>query len=227
MAMLDIKFGSRQICLYIVFLALTVGVSACAGNRMVERKSDQSRVVSPDAPGLAVVPFENLSEYPNAGQIMTRLMSTELYRQARFRVRQETVPAQWLGKTGGAERQESEAGRAQQLGHIFGVDAVLMGSVTEYRYQNGLREEPVVGLSARVVRSCDGRVVWASSQNGAGHGLLRRESLNQVAQRVVQALAAQLEQLEAGQLNCSTAGSDATTPQAESENGAAPEGDAS
>ncbi len=190
------------IWLVLVFLPL---LSACGMNRGVERGELQGQTVSAYAPVVAVLPFENLSEHPNAGEILTRLMATELYKQRLFNVREES---EWLrssvaddGEKAG-ERLPSSMPRIQQLAHKVGADGALLGSVTEFHYQHGLREEPVVGLSVRMVRSCDGKVVWASSRSASGKGLFRRESLNQVAQRVVQELVSELKQVGASVLYC-------------------------
>ena len=134
---------------------------------------------------VAVLPFENLTVYPNAGRIAAELITTELYKQGvftimeaselehRLRVRQidlERLPGPVV---------------AAELAAALDVDAVMFGSVTEYGYQHGLREEPVVGINARLVGADDGKVVWASSHSEAGRGYLRRDSVNEVAQVVV------------------------------------------
>ena len=206
--MLEKKFGSKQRALFGMILVTIFALSACASNKGMEKDGVQSRAVPSDAPQVAVLPFENLSEHPNAGQILTRLMSTELYRQGSFQIREESVLHQQLRDGKNGSEQIRSVPRAQQLAHKLGVDAVLLGSVTEYRYQHGLREEPVVGLSVRLVRSCDGQVVWASSQSVNGRGFIHRDSLNQAAQRVVYNLAKELERLDINELRCSTASQD-------------------
>ncbi len=202
--MLEKKFGSKQTGLFGVVLLVVFALSACASNKGIEKDGAQSRTVSPDTPHVAVLPFENLSEHPNAGQILTQLMNTELYQQGAFLIREESALLQQLRNEKEGDKQTRSVPRAQQLAHKLGVDAVLLGSVTEYRYQHGLREEPVVGLSVRMVRGCDGQVVWASSQSVTGRGFIHRDSLNQAAQRVVHTLATELQQLDANELRCST-----------------------
>ena len=60
----------------------------------------------------------------------------------------------------------------------------MMGSVSEYGYQYGLREEPVVGVNIRVVRVSDGAVIWATIESDIGSSFWSRESVNEVVQRV-------------------------------------------
>jgi len=201
--MMEIKRGKRFGSLWMVSAVLLLSLSACGINRGIEKNEPANRVLSPLAPLVALLPFENLSEYPNAGEILTRLMATELYRQRLFNIREEDdLYRQVAAEQSEKGRLPSTPPRVQQLAHKLGVDAVLLGSVTEFHYQHGLREEPVVGLSVRLVRSCDGQVVWAASRSVSGKGVLRRESLNQVAQRVVQELVNELGEVERGELRC-------------------------
>ncbi len=202
--MMEKKRGDRFGSLWLISVVLLLFLSACGTNKGIERDGSGNPVLSPAAPLVAVLPFENLSEYPNGGEILTRLMTTELYRQRLFHIREEDD----LYRQMVAERIEKEGAPSapspiQQLAHKLGVDAVLLGSVTEFHYQHGLREEPVVGLSVRLVRSCDGQVVWAASHSVMGKGLLRRESLNLVAQRVIQELVSELGAVDSGRLRCS------------------------
>ncbi len=201
--MMEKKRGKHFGSLWVVLTVLLPFLSACGINKGIERNELENRVLSPLAPLVAVLPFENLSEYPNAGEILTRLMATELYRQRSFNIREEDDLYQQMA-AGQVEKGgiPSTPSRVQQLAHKLGVDAVLLGSVTEFHYQHGLREEPVVGLSVRLVRSCDGQVVWAASRSVSGKGLLRRESLNQVAQRVVRELVNELGEVDHGELRC-------------------------
>ena len=201
--MLEKKIGSKMFLLAVMAM-LVLFLSACASSKGVESGGVQSRMVSPDAPQVAVLPFENLTDYPNADQILTRLMGTELYRQGVFQVREERGPGRELRDAQRGRGEISAVTLARQLASELGADAVLLGSVTEYRYQHGLHEEPVVGLSVRMVRACDGRVVWASSQSESGRSFLHRDSLNQVAQRVARKMAAELLQMDSGLLGCIT-----------------------
>ncbi|HFC53243.1 MAG TPA: hypothetical protein ENJ43_02290, partial [Gammaproteobacteria bacterium] len=146
--MLEHKIGSKM---YLLAVLVVLALSACASGKGVENGGIQSRMVSPDAPQVVILPFENLTDYPNADRILTRLMGTELYRQGLFRVREESGPSRELREAQRGRGETSAVTLARQLANELGADAVLMGSVTEYRYQHGLHEEPVVGLSVRMV----------------------------------------------------------------------------
>ncbi len=168
-------------------------LAGCSVGRINSRDFAQPGAVLPAGATVAVLPFENLTNHPNAGQIAADLVSTELYGVGSVRpveagrVRSR-LAAQKSIDAGAATAPEAPADApldAQAAGRALAVDAVLTGSVSEYGYQHGLREEPVVGLNARLVRVSDGAVLWTSSQSEAGRGYFSRDSVNNVAQRVV------------------------------------------
>lgn len=183
----------------LVFLSI---LSACASAGKVPVVAEKRGQGADTASfHVAVLPFENLTDHPKAGKVMTRLMLTELYRQHTFSVREAPHREQRLQYGMAADTLPTQ--KVRELAHTLNVDGVLLGSVTEYRYQHGLREEPVVGLSVRMVRTCDGKVVWAANRGVVGRGFFNRESLSQVGQRIVAALVGAVEQLEAEEMNCS------------------------
>ncbi|NUB03562.1 hypothetical protein GBZ48_30550 [Azospirillum melinis] len=178
-------------------LAAVVVLAGCSFGRINSRDFAQPGGALPAGSTVAVLPFENLTNHPNAGQIAADIVSTELYGveglrtlevgrvRSRLSAGKPAADAASAGATASADGQPDAAPLdAQAAGRTLGVDAVLAGSVSEYGYQHGLREEPVVGLNARLVRVSDGAVLWTSSQSEAGRGYFSRDSVNNVAQRV-------------------------------------------
>lgn len=141
------------------------------------------------APGpgtrVAVLPFENLTAHPSAGLICAQLMSTELYQRGLFAQLEETAIRRTLADNRVDISKLSDRTYALEVAQLLDVDAVLIGSVSEYGYQHGLREEPSVGINVRLVGARDGEVLWASSHADVGAGFWRRESVNETAQRLV------------------------------------------
>jgi polysaccharide biosynthesis protein PelC len=170
----------------LIALALVAAtLAACSLGRSASRDFARAGEVLPMGALVAVLPFENLTNYPNAGQIAADLLSTELYGLGLYQVAEASRVRHQLVTAKIDAEKLTDGTYAQAAGRTLGADAVLIGSVSEYGYQHGLREEPVVGLNARLVRASDGVVLWASSQSEAGRGLFSRESVNNVAQRVV------------------------------------------
>lgn len=143
---------------------------------------------------IAVLPLENLTAQPNAGLVAAELISTEIYRRGLFdQVEPSRARNQLVGAKIDLDRL-SDASTAQKAGELLGVEAVLVGSVAEYGYMHGLREEPTFGTTLRLVSSRDGRVLWAQSAGDVGAFPLVRESVVEVAQNVVVRLVDNLAQ---------------------------------
>lgn len=172
-------------------LALGLMLVSCASG---DRQSRDYIEPSADFANMkvAVLPFENLTNYPNAGRIAAGLMTTELYDRGVFELQEESETRRTLAQMKIDPDNLTSVAAAQQAAGLLEVDAVVVGSVSEFGYQQGLREEPVVGLNARLVEAATGTVLWASSHSALGGGYLERGSLNATAQRVVSAMVAPL-----------------------------------
>ena len=142
---------------------------------------------------VAVLPFTNWTDNPHAGGINARLFASELYHRQLFSVLEPAETEQGLGATENVPQGVFRQDLAQEAGRRLGVDAVAVGSVSEFAYQHGLREEPAVGLSIRLVRVADGKLLWTASHSEIGSGWWRRDSLNLTAQRVVARMLDNLE----------------------------------
>lgn len=148
--------------------------------------------VNADAPpkrgmSVAVLPFENLSSDPNAGTIVAQMTASELYARDLFKLMEETEVRRRAAEARLDIGQLGEATAAGKAAATLGVDAVLFGSVAEYRYQHGLTEEPTVSVTARLVRA-DGTVLWATTRSSIGGGFLQRGSLSETTQAVAAAM---------------------------------------
>lgn len=191
---------TRRALLTGLALALAApGLSGCGVQTGVKAlfNGDPADFASPEArtaagAALAVLPFENLTTHQNAGAILADLLTTELYRLGSLRVMESSRTRSLLAGAFGEADGRGESAYAQEVGRKLGVQMVLMGSVSEYGYQYGLREEPVVGVNMRLVRVSDGAVVWATSESDIGSGFWSRESVNEVAQRVARRSAERL-----------------------------------
>ena len=116
---------------------------------------------------VAVLPFENLSAHPNAGQIVAQLLATELYTRRLFTQVEESEIRRRLAEK---RLDGKELGRetvAREVAEALAVDAVLVGSVQDFGYRYGLRPDPTVAVTARLVGR-DGTVRWGGSFSEAG-----------------------------------------------------------
>jgi polysaccharide biosynthesis protein PelC len=174
--------GSALIAVALSGCGVQTGVKSLFGMGNADFASPEAR--SAQGASIAVLPFENLTTHQNAGTILADLMTTELYRLGALKVMESSRTRSLLAGAFGDADGRGETAYAQEVGKKLGVQTVMMGSVSEYGYQYGLREEPVVGVNIRVVRVADGAVIWATSESDIGSSFWSRESVNEVAQRV-------------------------------------------
>jgi len=134
---------------------------------------------------VAVLPLVNLTTHPNAGRIVSDLLTTEIYAKTDFQIMEQTMMLEKLkGKEDDLDLVLDKT-VALKIGRHLEVDTVIFGSVTEYRYKRGLDENPVVGINIRMLDVKNDRILWASSKSGIGGCFwFCEDSLNRLAQRV-------------------------------------------
>jgi len=142
---------------------------------------------------VAVMPFENLTKFPDAGEIVAELFTTELYKSTHFKIMDRNQAKRMMREKKITPPQVIDRRFAQKIGKILEVDGVFIGSVSEYWYRLETKarrqagEEPAVGINARLIDVGSGDVVWASSHSRSSHDALTadRDHINRVAQIVV------------------------------------------
>lgn len=140
---------------------------------------------------IAVLPFENLSTHPHAGQIVAQLVATELYNRRLFaqveesEVRRRLVEKRLDGKEIGRETV------AREIAEALSVEAVLVGSVQDFGYRYGLKPDPAVAATARLVGR-DGTVYWGGSFGEVGAASASGDTITATAQRMAAAIADRL-----------------------------------
>ena len=134
---------------------------------------------------VAVLPLINLTSHPNAGRIVTDLLTTEFYATTNFKIMEQT---EMLHRLRGDEEDLDmvlDKAVALKVGQKLEVDTVIFGSVTEYRYKRGLDEDPVVGVNIRMLDVKNDRILWAGSKSGTGGCFwFCEDSLNRLAQKI-------------------------------------------
>jgi len=143
---------------------------------------------------VAVLPFNNLSQYPYAGEIVTELMYTELYATEKLIL----IPPHEVKERLGIEVEEGVDGLMRrytiaQLAEKLGADSLVIGSVNEFKYKKGVHDKPVVGVDVKLVVAPVGETVWATSYTREDFSFLfHTGSLNETAQKVCQHVARSL-----------------------------------
>lgn len=176
----------KRLSLLMVVVGVALLLNGCAGGSSLARDYVNSNAAPKADLKVVVMPFENYTNHPGAGEIAAQLLTTELYQRGLFRLTEESTRRRALADL----HQPDIAVVAQRLN----VDAVLVGSVSEYGYRRGVHDRPTVGLNARLVRAGDGEVLWAASHSEVGKGFMGKDSLNEAAQRVVARMVENLQQ---------------------------------
>ncbi len=143
----------------------------------------QPQGIASDARLVAVLPLVNLTTTPNAGRIVSDLLSTELYASTRFKLMESTEMLKRVKGDSDDLEFVMEDVVAQKIGSKLGVDTVVYGSVSEYQYKRGVNQSPTVGINLKMIDVPSGKVLWASSSSNSGGCFFGcTDSLNSVAQ---------------------------------------------
>lgn len=113
---------------------------------------------------LAVMPFHGVSEARGSGMIVSDVLANQLYALGKYAVVTPEVVAQRL-----ADR-DSELLSPGEAGSLVGAPYILTGRVTEYTYKSGVGETPVIGVTARLIDTSSGAVLWSATRTGTGGG---------------------------------------------------------
>lgn len=173
-----------------IFLSVVVMVSlaGCSLGRNLER----TQADSTDIARIAVLPFHNISGTRDAGKFVADAFVTELFRSTKFSVLEPGNIRQFLIQEKITVVGEMEIERVKLLGKRLRVDAVIVGTVEEFSEPRGRYSVPVVSVTARMIESGTGRLVWSAINKRRGddytiifdYGMVR--SLNMLALKVVE-----------------------------------------
>lgn len=137
---------------------------------------------------VAVMPFQGVSESPGSGLIAADVLSNELYALGGYNlITPETVSARLSPK-------EGETLSVPEYGKLTGATYILTGRVNEYTYKSGVGEQPAVAISARLIDTESGKVLWASTQARTGSAAwFQEDSLGLLMARVCSELAKSID----------------------------------
>lgn len=168
---------------------LVVEATGCASSRQARQ-----RLLYPQAfdqvERILVVPFENLTPFPEAGLIIADLMADELRAWQGYELRDRHTVESLARK--GEVSLPMHWGRAEavRFARRLGVDAVMFGTVVEYGYlreHRSVSELATVALTARLASAESGRVIWSGTMLGTGGSDLNpnRPPLSDVSRRTM------------------------------------------
>ena len=166
--------------LTILSLCLLV-VSACSYEQQYIRH-DQ---IQARARYVAILPMVNLSSYPHAGRVVGDILTTELYARSGFQIMEPSMIISELSNEDLEIKDVLDKTQVRDAAKQLGVDTIIYGSVSEFKYKRGLNEDPVVGINLRMLDVNTGQVLWSGSKSKTGGCFwFCEDSLNRLAQEI-------------------------------------------
>ena len=120
---------------------------------------------------VAVLPLENLSNDRQSGVRATRLIITELLSSGTVDVVSPGEVSAALNLIAGIDIHSPSTDHVQALGKALGVQAIVLGSVTQSdTFRSGTASIPVVTLDVHMLETDTGTTVWAATHTEKGSG---------------------------------------------------------
>lgn len=159
-------------CVVIVQLVL---LSACTSTTIDVHNSNPI-----PSSNWVILPFQNASGVPLAGEKITSILATLLRnRGVRFLKNYKYQP----GNDAWEELDENYLqSRAFEWAKKNGINFAVTGVVEEWHYKSGVAGEPAVGFSLEIVYVPTGNVLWSATGSRSGWG---RDTLRGVAQELL------------------------------------------
>ena len=153
-------------------VTLAVMLAACGGSMTLNEHVLDAETLR-HTRCIAVLPFANATRLDPAGMMVANAVADVLLRSGRVNPLAPDEIVQLLAITNTAATPATTAMIAQAYGQSLGVEAVLMGTVTEMgtpRIGSTIKE-PVVGFVATIVSTKSGDVVWTATASNYHHSV--------------------------------------------------------
>jgi TolB-like protein len=160
---------------YWLILATVVGVSGCGGRTNMEsflrEEVDLTYVTR-----VAVVPFENISKDPFAGERVRGITITQVLAQGLFDVVDKgLVDSAFREEAVDLSKASMDAGTLKRMGQRLNVQAFLMGSIDQAgTVQRGNTGYPELAITLRLVDTNTGMIFWQASGSRTGDSMGKR-----------------------------------------------------
>jgi hypothetical protein len=110
---------------------------------------------------IAVLPLENLTDNPESTAVVLEHIKRELKGKGWVLITKSETVEKFLSKrrvryTGAITRLT-----VREMGKVLGIDAVLVGSVTQF---SATKVKATVGVTARIVSALDGSILWVDNR---------------------------------------------------------------
>jgi flagellar motor protein MotB len=119
---------------------------------------------------VAVLPIQNLTREPAAGDKVRHMIVAELLAQGRLQLVEPGAVDRTMRQVRVASRYQLSSEEVQELGEALGVQGLIAGAVSEYGLTRagGNQEAPEVAVELVLIDVASGAVVWAASEAESG-----------------------------------------------------------
>lgn len=148
-------------------LLLLTHCSHGGGRRYLDPNMDFGSVKT-----VAVLPFQNLSRDNLAGDRVREVFANMLLATGAVYVLPQGEVARGIGRTGLANPTAPSVEEATKLAATLKVDALITGVVKEYgEIRSGTASANVCSMTAQMMETATGKVVWSASTTKGGIGM--------------------------------------------------------
>ncbi len=172
---------------FLAALVLVVFTAGCSGIR--QRPARGKPVAGAELKKIAILPFHNISGRRDAGKMVANNFVTEIFVDGRYGVEEPGNILQFMLQENVSVVGEMGIDRIRILGLRLGVDGVLVGIVDVF--DDGTKTAPTVSLTARLIESESGTIVWSGQVSKSGDdyvivfGVGKVRSANALAQKAI------------------------------------------
>ena len=150
-------------------LACVLVHTGCASRKAAEVTYHDENMDFSLIQNVAVMPFDNLSTNPRAGDAVRDVFMTMLQATGSIYVLPPGEVGRGMDRMALGVNSELTAEDFVQFANIVGADVVITGTVLEYgELRSGGSSGGVVSLGVRMLEAETGRVVWSASSSAGG-----------------------------------------------------------
>ena len=193
--------GAGSVLLLLSLISILLSLGACQSIT----STGKTRVEG--AAGWALLPLDNLSTTPLAGEMASTLLETRL--RARGVRQMDKYPQPETNSLAELLDDGAQARQAAAWARTSGYRYAVTGTVNEWHYKTGPDKEPAVGLSLKIIDLLNDQVVWQGSGARTGWGY---SNLSRVGDKVVKELVSELRVHQSRQAPSLAAAIPASTP---------------
>jgi TolB-like protein len=165
----------------ILFLTFTL-LSGCT------KVQSESSITLPNTSSIAVLPFHNLAQTPQAGEKVEAIL-TSLLRSKGF-VNVHTPPGEQGNNLALLLDDTKRIAMAKTWANEKGLEYGITGTIQEWAYRTGLDGEPAVGITLAVIKLPEDKVIWTATASRTGWGF---ENLSGTTMKVLNAMLTEFE----------------------------------